>query len=75
MEVKVIKEGLLIPKKILEGLGLDNFEILTRRREIILRAKTKTRRRYGFVGAKKINEELIKSFKTDWEERAEIETF
>jgi len=54
MEIKTVKEGILIPKGILRQLGIENFEILTGKHEILIRPKTRTRRHYGFVGSKKI---------------------
>jgi hypothetical protein len=44
MNVKMVKEGLLIPRSILNELGLSDFEILTRGREILIRPKTNVRR-------------------------------
>ena len=72
MEIKTVKEGILIPKGILRQLGIENFEILTGKHEILIRHKTSTRRHYGFVGSKKIDEEFILSLENDWNERGEI---
>jgi len=69
MEVKIVNEGILIPKGVLKQLGIENFEVLTRQHEILIRAKTITRRHYGFVGAEKINEEFILALEKDWSER------
>gem|GEM_PF-1171367 len=73
IEIKSVKEGILIPKKVLIQLGIENFEILTRQHEILIRPKTITRRYYGFVGVEKINEEFISALEKDWSERGEIE--
>ncbi len=73
MEVKTIKEGILIPRRILKELGIENFEVLTRQHEILIRPKTSTRKHYGFVGAGKINEEFVLSLEHDWSERGESE--
>lgn len=72
MEIKTVKDGILIPKGILRQLGIENFEILTGKHEILIRPKTSTRRHYGFVGSKKTDEEFILSLENDWNERGEI---
>lgn len=41
MEIKTVKEGILIPKGILRQLGIENFEILTRKHEILIRPKSR----------------------------------
>lgn len=71
MEVKTVKEGILIPKGILKQLGIENFEVVSRRHEILIRPRTSTKRHYGFVGSKKIDEEFILSLENDWHERGE----
>jgi hypothetical protein len=73
MEVKTIKEGILIPRGILKELGIENFEVLTRQHEILIRPRTSTRKHYGFVGAEKINEEFVLSLEQDWSKRGESE--
>lgn len=73
MEIKTVNEGILIPRGILKQLGIENFEILTRQHEILIRPKTVTRRHYGFVGTEKINEDFILSLEKDWSERGKIE--
>jgi hypothetical protein len=72
MEIKTVKEGILIPKGILRQLGIENFEILKGKHEILIRPKTNTRRHYGFVGSKKIDDEFILALENDWNERGEI---
>ncbi len=74
MEFKMVKEGILIPKSVLKDLGIENFEILTRNHEILIRPKTNTRRYYGFVGLEHVNEEFLTSLEIDWSERGEIES-
>ncbi len=71
MEVKTVKEGILIPKGILKQLGIENFEIVSRQHEILIRPKTRTKRHYGFVGSKKIDEKFILSLENEWHERGE----
>ncbi len=71
MEVKAVKEGILIPKGILKQLGIENFEVLTKMHEILIRPKTSTKRHYGFVGLKKIDDEFISSIEEDWHGRGE----
>lgn len=41
MEIKTVKEGILIPKGILKQLGIENFEILTGKHEILIRPKSR----------------------------------
>lgn len=41
MEIKTVKEGILIPKGILMQLGIENFEILTGKHEILIRPKSR----------------------------------
>jgi len=36
MEIKTVKEGIPIPKGILRQLGIENFEILTGKHEILI---------------------------------------
>ncbi len=74
MEVKMVKEGILIPKTLLKDLGIENFEILTRNHEILIRPKTNTRRYYGFVGLNHVNEEFRKSLDMNWSKRGKIES-
>ena len=56
-DVKMVKEGLLVPKSILDELG--DFEVLTRGREILIRPKTNARRYLGFAREGKYDEELV----------------
>ena len=64
----MVDDGLLIPKSLLNKLGTENLEVLTRGREIVIRPKTKTRQYYGFMGVSEYNEVLIKEIEHDWEE-------
>lgn len=64
----IVDDGLLIPKSLLNKLGTENLEVLTRGREIVIRPKTKTRQYYGFMGISEYNEVLIKDLEHDWEE-------
>ena len=41
MEIKTVKEGILIPKGILKQLGIENFEILTRKHEILIKRRSR----------------------------------
>ena len=50
------------------------MEVKTIKEGILIRARTSTRKHYGFVGAKKINEEFVLSLEQDWYERGESET-
>lgn len=71
MEVKTVKEGILIPKGFLKQLGIDSFEVITKHHEILIRPKTTIKRRYGFVGSTKYDEEFISSIENEWHERGE----
>jgi len=64
----MVDDGLLIPKSLLNKLGTENLEVLTRGREIVIRPKTKTRQYYGFMEISEYNEVLIKELEHDWEE-------
>jgi hypothetical protein len=61
----MVDDGLLIPKSLLNKLGTENLEVLTRGREIVIRPKTKTRQYYGFMGISEYNEVLIKELEHD----------
>jgi antitoxin component of MazEF toxin-antitoxin module len=41
MEIKTVKEGILIPRGILRQLGIENFEIMKGKHEIIIRPKSR----------------------------------
>jgi virulence-associated protein VagC len=71
MDAVMVEEGLLIPKSLLTKLGTENFEVLIRGREIVIRPKTKTRQHYGFVGETEYDEEFIKELEMDSEESEE----
>jgi hypothetical protein len=72
VDAVMVDEGLLIPKSLLTKLGTENFEVLTRGREIVIRPKTKTRQYYGFVGETEYDEEFIKELEHDWEESGRV---
>ena len=68
IDAVMVDEGLLIPKSLLTKLGTEDFEVLTRGREIVIRPKSKTRQYYGFVGETDYDEEFIKELERDFEE-------
>jgi virulence-associated protein VagC len=72
MDAKIVEDGLLIPRRLLNKLGTDNFEVLTRDHEIVIRPRTKTRQYYGFVGVTKVDEDFLEQLEHDWEESGEI---
>ena len=74
--VKIIKEGFLIPEEVLKKLGLGEFEIDLKEKEheILVRPKTATKDYKGFVGAKKFDEKFLKSLEHEWAKRGEIGT-
>ncbi|MDM7913625.1 MAG: hypothetical protein QUS09_11065 [Methanotrichaceae archaeon] len=69
MNVKMEKEGLLIPKSILDELG--DFEVLNRGREILIRPKTHARRYLGFAREGEYDEELVKKLEESYQGRGE----
>ncbi len=71
MNVKMVKEGLLIPKSILNELGLSDFEVLTRGREILIRPKTNVKRYLGFAREGEYDEELVELLENAYLERGE----
>jgi hypothetical protein len=71
MSVKMVKEGLLIPRSILNELGLSDFEVLTRGREILIRPKTNVRRYLGFAREGEYDEELVELLENAYLERGE----
>lgn len=71
VDAEIVEGGLLIPRSLLNKLGTENLEILTRGHEIVIRPKTKTRQYYGFMGVAEYDEELIKELEHDYEESGE----
>ena len=70
MDAVMVNGGLLIPKSLLDKLGTDNLEVLTRGSEIVIRPKSqksKTRQYYGFMGVTEYDENLIKEIEHDFE--------
>jgi hypothetical protein len=71
MDAKIVEDGLLIPRRLLNKLGTDNFEVLARDNEIVIRPRTKTRQFYGFVGVTEVDEDILEQLGQDWEESGE----
>jgi hypothetical protein len=71
MDAEMVEGGLLIPRSLLKKLRTENFEVLTRDNEIVIRPKTKTRQYYGFMGVTDYDEELIKELENDFEASGE----
>ncbi len=69
MNVKMVKEGLLIPKSILNELGLSDFEVLTRGGEILIRPRTNVKRYLGFAREGEYDEELVELLENAYLER------
>jgi len=65
MDAKIVEYGLLIPKRLLNKLGTDNFEVLARDNEIVIRPRTKTRQFYGFVGVAELDEDFLEKLGQD----------
>lgn len=58
MEIEVKKEGIFIPRKLLEELEIEDAEVVLKEHEILLRPKSVTRKLKGFVKTKLTVKEL-----------------
>lgn len=58
MEIEVKKEGIFIPRKLLEELEIEDAEVVLKEHEILLRPKSFTRKLKGFVKTKLTVKEL-----------------
>jgi len=57
--LKIVEDGLLISRRLLNKLGTDNFEVLARDNEIVLGPKTKTRQVLWFRGVAEVDEDFL----------------
>ena len=71
MDAEMVEGGLLISRNLLKKRRTENFEVLTRDNEIVIRPKTKTRQYYGFMGVTDYDEAFIKELERDFEENEE----
>jgi antitoxin component of MazEF toxin-antitoxin module len=58
VEIEVKKEGIFIPRKLLEELEIEDAEVVLKEHEILLRPKSVTRKLKGFVKTKLTVKEL-----------------
>ncbi len=69
MNIKMVKEGLMIPKSILNELGLSDFEVITHGREILIRPKTNVKWYLGFARDGEYDEDLVELLENAYLER------
>lgn len=68
MGIEIKKEGIFIPIKVLEGIGLDDFEVEISETELKIRPKSYTKRMFGFF---KADEKLVDRVIGDYERETE----
>ena len=70
MGVEIKKEGIFIPNKVLEGIGLEDFEVEISEAELKIRPKSYTKRMFGFFKAdEKVVDQSIKDYERETERR------
>ena len=68
--IEIKKEGIFIPIKILEGIGLEDFEVEISETELKIRPKSYTKRMFGFFKVdKKLIDQVIKDYEREKERR------
>lgn len=66
MGIEIKKEGIFIPNKVLEKIGLEDFEVEISATELKIRPKRYTKRMFGFFKVdEKLVDNAIKDY--DWE--------
>jgi hypothetical protein len=70
--VEIKKEGIFIPLKVLEGIGLEDFEVEISETELKIRPKSYTKRMFGFF---KADEKLVDLIINDYERERERRYF
>jgi hypothetical protein len=68
MGIEIKKEGIFIPIKVLEGIGLEDFEVEISETELKIRPKSYTKRMFGFF---KADEKLVDRVIGDYERETE----
>ncbi|MCK4730872.1 MAG: hypothetical protein KAT65_00310 [Methanophagales archaeon] len=70
MGIEIKKEGIFIPLKVLEGIGLEDFEVEISETELKIRPKSYTKRMFGFFKAdEKLVDRSIKDYERETERR------
>ncbi len=70
MGIEIKKEGIFIPNKVLEEIGLKNFEVEISETELKIRPKSYTKRMFGFFKAdEKLVDNVIKDYERETERR------
>ena len=70
MGIEIKKEGLFIPNKVLEEIGLENFEVEISETELKIRPKSYTKRMFGFFKAdEKLVDRIVKDYERETERR------
>jgi len=68
--IEIKKEGIFIPIEILEGIGLEDFEVEISKTELKIRPKSYTKRMFGFFKAEeKLAEQAIEEYEREKERR------
>jgi len=68
--IEIKKEGIFIPIEILEGIGLEDFEVEISDTELKIRPKSYTKRMFGFFKAEeKLAEQAIEEYEREKERR------
>ena len=68
--IEIKKEGIFIPIEILEGIGLEDFEVEISKTELKIRPKSYTKRMFGFFKAEeKLVEQAIEEYEREKERR------
>ena len=70
--IEIKKEGIFIPLKILEGIGLEDFDVVISEMELKIRPKSYTKRMFGFF---KAEEKLVDLIINDYERETERRYF
>ena len=71
-EIEIKKDGIFIPIKTLEGIGLEDFEVEISETELKIRPKSYTKKMLGFF---KTNDKLVNKAIRDYERETERRHF
>ena len=70
MGIEIKKEGIFIPNKVLEKIGLEDFEVEIAEAELKIRPKSYTKRMFGFFKTdEKLVDQVIKDYERETERR------
>ena len=74
MNVNIVDDGpLVLPKSLLNKLGIEDFEVITENHEILIRPKTNIRRYLGFAREGEFDKELIEQLEDSYLERGNFD--